>query len=95
MLACPAAGGIVRPRRHAFAAHGVEGHVARWQMEALLVGKAGFVGGLLVPLGPDLFLRCQRPQGDVLLDDAGDHRCGKRVAGELVKELDHLLLSKR
>ena len=92
MLAGPATGGVVRPGRHAFAAHGMEGHVACRQMEALLVPQAGLVGGLLVPLCPDLFLRGQRPQGDVLLDDAGDHRCGKRVAGELVKELDHLLL---
>ena len=70
-----APGGVVRPGRHAFAAHGVEGHVACRQVEALLVGQAGLVGGLLVPLGPDLFLHGHRPQGEVLLNDAGDHRC--------------------
>ena len=37
----------------------------------------------------------QGPQGDVLLDDASDHRRGEWVARELVEELDHLLLRAR
>ena len=44
---------------------------------------------------PRCFLHGQGPQGDVLLDDASDHRRGEWVARELVKELDHLLLCAR
>ena len=60
-----------------------------------MLRQAGLVGGLLICLCPNPLLHGQGPQGDVLLNDATDHRRGEGVARELVKELDHLLLRTR